>query len=388
MAYAYIDATGFHASTYDEILADRLAKYRSIYGEDIYLEADGQEYQMLAMDALAIKDVIDLAESVYKSFSPSTAVGAGLSSNVKLNGIARQSATFSTVDVVLTCVAGTVIADGVVEDVAGRRWDLPALVTADEDGLATATATAQEAGAVTAAPGDVATIATPTRGWLAVTNPAAAVTGVEGEKDAALRRRQATSTALPSKTVLEGIIGAVADVNGVTRYKGYENDKDVADENGLPGHSFAIVVEGGDSEAIAAAIASKKGPGPTTVGTSSVVVRDKYDAPNTIRFYRVTEVALTATITIQARSGYVSTTGAAIVTNVAAHANGLAIGEDVLLSKLYTPINEAEPSTARTFDVLSITLARDGGEESAANVGIDFNEAAVIAAADIVLVVE
>lgn len=388
MAYAYIDTTGFHASTYDEILADQLAKYRSIYGEDIYLEADGQEYQMLAMVALAIKDAIDLAESVYNSFSPSTAVGAGLSSNVKLNGIARQSATFSTVDVVLSCVAGTVIIDGVVEDVAGRKWDLPSSVAADEDGLATATATAQKAGAVTAAPGDVATIATPTRGWLTVTNPAAAVTGVDGEKDAALRRRQTTSTALPSKTVLEGIIGAVADVIGVTRYKGYENDKDVADENGLPGHSFAIVVEGGDSEAIAAAIASKKGPGPTTVGTSTVVVRDKYDAPNTIRFYRVTKVALTATITIQARSGYVSTTGTAIVTNVAVHTNGLAIGEAVLLSKLYTPINEAEPSMARTFDVLSITLARDGGEESAANVGIGFNEAAVIASADIVLVVE
>ena len=388
MAYAYIDATGFHAATYDDILADLLAKYRGIYGEDVYLEADAQEYQMLAMIALAIKDDIDLAEAVYKSYSPSTAVGAGLSSNVKLNGIARQAASYSTVDLVLACTAGTVIIDGVAEDVAGQKWDLPAEVTADEDGNATVTATAREAGALSAAPGDVSTIATPTRGWLTVTNPTAAVPGVDVEEDAALRQRQTISTALPSLTVLEGIIGAVANVDGVTRYRGYQNDADEPDANGLPAHSFAIVTEGGDAEAIAAAIASKKSPGPTTVGTSAVVIRDRYDVPNTIRFYRVTDAALAMTITIKARTGYASTTGADIVANVVDHINALAIGEDVLLSKLYTPINAAEPTTARTFDVLSITMGRDGAAESAANVPVGFNEAAVISAADIVLVVE
>jgi uncharacterized phage protein gp47/JayE len=388
MAYAYIDKNGFHAATYDDILADQLAKYRGIYGEDVYLEADAQEYQMLAMTALAIKDVIDLAEAVYKSYSPSTAVGAGLSSNVKLNGIARQAPSFSIVDLVLACTAGAVITDGVAEDVAGQKWDLPATVTADEDGNAMVTATAQEAGAISAAPGDVSTIATPTRGWLSVTNPAAAVPGVDEEKDAALRQRQTTSTALPSRTVLEGIIGAVANVDGVTRYKGYENDEGEPDENGLPAHSMAFVAEGGSADAIAAAIASKKGPGPTLVGDTAVVVRDKYDVPNTIRFYRVTDAALTMTVTIKARAGYASTTGADIVTNVVDHTNGLDIGEDVLLSKLYTPINAAEPTTARTFDVLSITMGRNGAAESAANVPVGFNEAAVISAANIVLVVE
>ena len=388
MAYAYIDENGFHASTYDAILADLVAQYQAIYGEDLYLEADGQEYQMLAMTALAIKDVVDLAEAVYNSYSPSTAVGAGLSSNVKINGIARQSATFSTVDLTLTGTAGTVISDGVVEDVAGQKWDLPATVTLDEDGNATVTATAQEAGAVSASPADVSTIATPTRGWLTVTNPAAAVSGVDVESDAALRGRQTTSTALPSRTVLEGIIGAVANVDGVTRYKGYENDEDEPDENGLPAHSFAIVAEGGSADEIAAAIAAKKGPGPTLVGTTAVVVRDAYDVPNTIRFYRQTDVALTATITIKARTGYASTTGTDIVTNVADHINGQDIGEDVLLSKVYTPVNLAEPTTARTFDVLSITMGRDGEAEAAANVEIGFNEGAVCSADDIVLVVE
>ncbi|WP_457832781.1 baseplate J/gp47 family protein, partial [Staphylococcus aureus] len=79
-------------------------------------------------------------------------------------------------------------------------------------------------GAVSAPAGTITTINTPTRGWQSVTNPADAVPGAEVESDAALRSRQKISTAIPSLTVFEGIVGAVAGVSGVTRYRGYEND--------------------------------------------------------------------------------------------------------------------------------------------------------------------
>ncbi|MDD3310943.1 baseplate J/gp47 family protein [Pseudodesulfovibrio sp.] len=383
----YIDETGIHLPTYNDQLDELVTSYKGIFGDDLYLEPDAQEYQMLAMFGLAIKDTNDLAEAVYNSFSPTTAKGAGLSSVVKINGIARQEATYSSVDLTLTGTAGAVVTDGVAEDVAGQKWNLPASVTLDEDGATTVTATAQEAGVVTAAAGEITTISTPTRGWLTVTNAAAAVAGVAQESNAELKVRQQTSTALPSKTVLEGIVGAVANVSGVTRYRGYENDEDAADDNGQPGHSFAIVAEGGDAKEIAGAIAAKKGPGPSTVGTTSVVVRDENHIPITIRFYRPTDVTAVASITIAAKTGYASTTGDDIVTNVVDYLNGLRIGEDVLLSKLYTPINAAEPSSdKRTFDVLSITLARQGEEEASANLAMSFIEC-VVASADTINVV-
>ena len=99
-----------------------------------------------------------------------------------------------------------------------------------------------------------------------------------------LRERQAVSTALPSLTVFEGTLGAVATVEGVTRWRGYENDTNVEDDNGLPPHSICLVVEGGDAQSIADAIAVKKTPSCYTHGDVEVLTRDEMGVPNHIRF--------------------------------------------------------------------------------------------------------
>lgn len=373
----YIDSAGIHTPTYNEILDGLKADFRAIFGADVYLEADSQEGQMLAMFALAIHDANQFAVSVYNSFSPQTAQGVGLSRMVKVNGIARLAASHSTVDVTITGTAGTVISSGVVQDVAGQKWSLPASVTISSGGEVTVTATAQDAGDVQAGAGELTTIATPTRGWQSVTNASAATPGSSVESDATLRQRQAVSTALPSLTVLEGVVGAVANLDGVTRYKGYENDTASTNGDGIPAHSISMVVEGGVSLAIAEAIATKKTPGAGTYGTTSEVITDKYGMPNTIHFYRPTTVAIDVVVHITAKAGYVSTTGDAIKANLAAYFNSLDIGEDVLLSKLYTPINAAEPDPARkTFDVTSLAIARHGGTPAASNLTLAFNEVA------------
>jgi hypothetical protein len=66
--------------------------------------------------------------------------------------------------------------------------------------------------------------------------------------------------------------------------------------------------------------------------------------------------------------------------------NSLAIGESAMLSKLYTPINAAEPEPARrTFDVLELRIGPKGGALVAANLEIAFNHAAACALADVQL---
>lgn len=384
MKYGYIDKTGIHTATYDDIMTDRKDKYRGIFGADVYLEPDSQEGQLVAMEALAINDCCELAVSVYNAFSPQTAQGTGLSRMVLINGIARLSGSYSTVDLTLVGQAGTVIANGVAQDVAEQFWDLPASVVIPTSGEITVTATAREQGAIQAGAGEVSTIYTPTLGWQSVTNALAATPGVEQEKDPALKARQQVSTALPSKTVLDGIVGGLANLGGVTRYKGYENDSKVVDSNGQAPNSIAMVVEGGDAAAIAEVIANKKAPGVATEGAVAVTVEDSQGMPKVIRFYRPTYVPVQVQITISPLVGYVSTTAATIVSNLVAYLNSLAIGEDVLRSKLYTPINAAEPSSAgRTFDVDSLLLSRDGEEVAAASVAIGYVELATITADNI-----
>lgn len=75
---------------------------------------------------------------------------------------------------------------------------LPASVVVGVDGTVMATATCSVSGAVAALAGTITEINTPTRGWVSVTNPAAATVGSPAETDAELRIRQSQSVALPS----------------------------------------------------------------------------------------------------------------------------------------------------------------------------------------------
>ncbi|HHL1648534.1 TPA: baseplate J/gp47 family protein, partial [Klebsiella pneumoniae] len=214
--------------------------------------------------------------------------------------------TNSTVDELIEGEAGTLITNGSVKDANGIIWNLPAQVTIGIDGTVIATATCSVAGAVAATAGSVNKINTPTRGWVSVTNPQAATVGVVAETNAELRVRQSQSVALPSLTPFEAVDGAIANISGVTRHKLYENDTDTTDTNGLPPHSIAAIVEGGDAAVIANSIRGVKGQGVTPYGSTVIVVPDKYGNPHPVGFSRPVDVPIYVKITIEPLTGYTS----------------------------------------------------------------------------------
>lgn len=382
-----ITAAGISAPAYGDVLDFLQSQYRTIYGADIYLGADSQDGQFLAVIAAAINDANAAAIAIYNSFSPATGQGAALSSNVKINGIAREVPTYSTVELTITGQAYRVINNGVAVDVNNNRWALPAVVTIPSSGSITATAICQQIGAVSAPSGTVTGIATPTLGWQAVTNAFASTPGAPIESDASLRYRQSISTAIPSLTVMDGIVGAVAGVAGVTRYAAIENDTGSTDANGIPAHSISMIVEGGDSLVIAKAIAAKKPPGTPTFGTTSETVIDTYGNVIPINFYRPTEVPIGAAITIKALPGYNSDIGVQIVAAVAAYINALKIGDDVILTRLYLPANLSGSANSLTFEITSLAIAATPATPAASDVVIAFNEVASCSTSDIALTV-
>lgn len=382
-----IDSNGITAPQFADILAYLQAQYRSIFGADAYLGNDSQDGQFIGVIAAAINDNNAAAVAVYNSMSPATAQGNGLSNNVKINGIARLVATNSTVDVTIVGVAGTVITNGIVGDTNNNTWNLPSSVTIPTSGAITVTATAAKAGAITAAAATVTSIKTPTAGWQTVTNASAAAVGNPVETDAALRVRQAASVALPSLTVLDGIVGAVESVTGVTIAKAYENDSGLTDANGLPAHSIALVVQGGDSTAIAQAIAAKKTPGAYTAGTTSVTVTDAGGFSNTIRFYRPTAKPISVEVKLKAINNYTSIIGDEIKAQVAAYINGLGVGDDVLIPRLYLPAQLGGAADSLTYELVSVKAAVKPGTVGTTDLTIAFNELATCAVADVSIVV-
>ncbi|EBF4336956.1 hypothetical protein I5W98_000677 [Salmonella enterica] len=386
---ATVTAEGISAPDYQTIFDTLTSYFQQIYGSDAYLEPDSKDGQMVALVALAVHDANNTAISVYNCFSPATGYGAALTSNVKINGIARKGATNSTVDLLLTGTAGTAITNGTVKDTNNVIWRLPASVVIGVDGAVTVTAICSNSGAVAALAGTITTINTPTRGWTSVTNPAAATVGAPAETDAELRIRQGQSVAIPSITPFEGVDGAIANIAGVTRHKLYENDTGKTDGNGLPPHSISAIVDGGDVTEIARTIRGNKGQGVRTWGKTSVTVPDKYGNPHIISFSRPTDVPVYGKITLKVFAGYTSQIGVQIQQAVADYINRLMIGDQVLLSRIYSPANLGVVSggNARYYDIQELLIGKSPEAVAAANINIAYDESASCKPENIIITV-
>lgn len=372
-----VTAQGITAPSYAEILEYLQGQAQQIFGSDITLDADTQDGQLIAIVAAAISDVNSQAIATYNSFSPSTASGVALDSVVKVSGLRRREATQSTVDLLLVGQAGTIITNGVAVDTFENRWLLPAEVVIPTAGQITVTATAEEAGDIAAPAGSVTRIGTPTLGWQSVTNPAAAAIGVPVETDAELRDRQARSTAISSVSLWEGIIGALLDLPGVTRVSGVRNDSSETTSEGIPGHSIAMIVEGGDAQTIGDTIFLKKGEGVGTYGDVKVTYIDSYGFPNDIRFSRPDVVEIYCTLTIEPGADFLSTVADEIKERIASYITGLDIGTAVNIGRvLASAIKDCSTGVDVRFDVTAITLGTSSGSQSTASVPIAWNQAA------------
>ena len=382
----YIDEKGMHIPTYPDIRDWLVGRMKEIFGADIYLDNDSQDYQLISAFALMLYDIQQGLLLAYNNAAPTYAVGAGLDRLVALNGIRRRAATQSTCVVTLTGAAGTEIHSGVVQDVHGYYWDLPETVKINGD--TDVEAICRTAGAITAAVGEISIISTPTRGWDAVTNATPATPGTAVETDIALRARQKVSTANPSNTVFEGIVGAVSNLDGVTRCRAYENDTGETVE-GLPPHSITLVVEGGDVNEIAEIIRLHKTPGCYTNGTTAVVLPvDTYGTTTTIRFYRPTEVAVEVSVTVAPLEGYSSVTAAAITDNIFNSVSNAKIGESLYIPNLNRAILQAL-AIPPDFYVTALTAKKKtDAEASTDEIEIGKTEVLKIAQEDITVEVE
>lgn len=386
---ATVTAEGISAPDYQTILDTLTSYFQQIYGSDAYLEPDSKDGQMMALVALAIHDSNNTAISVYNSFSPSTGFGVALSNNVKINGLARRGATNSTVDVVLSGTAGTTITNGSVKDENNIVWNLPPSVTIGVSDSVTVTATCASSGPVAALAGTVSIINTPTRGWRSVTNPAPATIGSEAEKDSELRARQSISVANASVTPFDAVDGALAAIAGVTRHKLYENDKGTTNTLGLPPHSIAAIVEGGDATGIAQTIRGKKGQGVSTFGTTTITVPDKYGNPQNISFSRPVDVPVYASIKIDVFAGYTSLIATQMQQAIADYINSLAIGASVVISRVYSPANLGVVSggNSKYYDITELLIGRSAEALAAVNISVAFNESASCKPENIVITV-
>lgn len=396
MAYftPFIDETGMHIPTFTDIRDDLIAQMQAIFGEDIYIDNDSQDYQQISIQARKIFDCNSTAQLAYNNRTPITAIGVGLDNDVVYANIARKPATNSTVQLTVTGSAGTVIHDGEASD-GTNVWNLPETVTIPDNGIITVMATSQAPGNIGALPNSINQIVTPTFGWNSVINNFAASAGVNVETDASLRGRFAMATRQPSQTVFEGIWAAIESINEVTRVRGYENDTGSDSTGteppnvpaGLPPHSVTFVVEGGDDYEVATELWQKKTPGCYTNGTTSVQIVSIVGNITTVRFDRPTYNNVYVRVTLKMLPGYNDEYENKIINNISSYITNMALAENVYRSIVWSVATSAMDSiNSPAFSVTNVEFSNNGTSWNTNDVIQNYYNAAVTTA-DMVTVV-
>lgn len=394
MAYLapYVDETGLHYSSFEDIKQYYINCAKRIFGDDIYVDDDSMDGQLISIFAKGQYDTMKSIEFAFNNVTPQTSFGVVLSRLVLLSGISRKKSGYSTVFVKLTGNPFTIIHNGVVADISGNKWDLPVIVNLGENGVTYVTATAQKQGNITALTNTVTQIVTPCYGWKTVTNEYPANPATPVETDEELRYRQRNTVALPSQGLREGTQSAILNIDGVTDCIVEENDTNISKTVqgvSLPPNSITCIVKGGSESDIADAIFYHKNQGCYTNGNIEITHYDMYNNVNYIRFSRPIQVPIKINVEIRPFTGYSSDITDEIKANLVEYIDSLNISKDVSVSVLYSIINKSIPDLKEPiFAVDLLEIGKVNGSYSTDDVVINLNEEASISAENVTITIE
>ena len=193
----------------------------------------------------------ELLESVYQASFPNTSFGVYLDELSAFNGIVREAATFSTVDLRFTrsnangdgpvvIPAGTQVTSGQITSTVVWITDIEATIL-NLTSTVIVSATANELGSVGALAGSLTNmLATPTNVG-SVTNDLDATLGEDEESDSELKIRREQQLGAAGTSTASGIVGALTLLDEVRNATLISNDTDLI-VDGRPPHSFEAFI--------------------------------------------------------------------------------------------------------------------------------------------------
>ena len=225
------------------------------------------------------------------------------------------------------------------------------------------------------------TIRTPMTGWDSVINPVAATPGEDRETDEELRLRFRNGKFERATNTYDAIYSALINTDNVSEVTIYENDTSVVDGNGVPAHSFLPIVVGGLSQSIGNAIWANKPIGILSYGNTSVNVTDVQGGTHVVSFSRPNALVIYISMDITTDVNFPANGNDLIRSNIIQYfADNLGTGDDVIYSRLYTPINSVPGHQVNT-----LTIGTSPSPVGVVNIPVAFDQIASISAINIII---
>lgn len=289
-----VTPAGLVTSTQAEDIEKLTTAYRDIYGADINLDSGSPDAQMMMIYIQMNQDKLDLIRQVYNSFDPDQANGKTLDVRVALNGIQRQAGTYTITPVTITTTQALVLYGlndqdtqdvYTVQDESGYQWQLMETINLPIPGTHIMNFRASTPGANYTLPGTIKFPVTIVLGVATINNPTPYLTlGINEESDFKLKIRRQQSVSLASQGYLAGLYAALRNINGID-VQIYENEDDITNSDGQPGHSIWVIVSGtADDADIADAIYKKRNGGCNMYGDESFTITQLDGSPFVIKW--------------------------------------------------------------------------------------------------------
>lgn len=388
---------GYELTTQNEYFEQERAAYLAI-DPNWNLDTSTIDFLKIAKDAELFSYVDEMIKASYDARDPNLAKGYNLDVLCALTGFTRSPGTATTVELTLSGVPGTIVPINTsFKDIKNHTFISTATVTIASDGVATVQAICTEKGAIPINVGEVNQISVVIGGLQSVTNRTVGKTGTNKDSDAVTRLKRNRSVGASSANQADSFYSSIYAVENVRDARVYENRTGSANVDpvknpyGLPAHTVAIVVDGGDDDEVARAIFDKLTVGVNMHAVGTEVSKDvrslKYPAHiEHITYSRPLEVPITLTITVQdvnnncpdqlalqeiVRQAYIDyAEGKLIEDGQGFMAKGYSIGESVPYAQMFTPINKV---LGNYYGAYAFDITLNGGKE---NVSVPFNKIA------------
>ena len=216
-------------------------------------------------------DIVEFANVILNG-----GTGIWLDAYCKTNfGIIRKTASKGSVTALISGTIGTIIPAGFIAKSGDYEFETISEYIIASSGNVYAELFAKDDGDFSIDAGTLTTIITPVSGVERITNPYESVSGSDTETDNELRLRASNSLTYRATSIFDGMLAQILQLSGVSKIAGYENNtkntvlyKNIV----LEPNSVAVVVKGGDLQAIGKVILENKTVGADVMGDIDIKI--------------------------------------------------------------------------------------------------------------------
>ena len=399
--YDYVTGRGVIVPDTSSVLSDVQNEFKAVFGNDLDVSPETVQGRLIEMISRSRLFTIQACAAVSNMLNLNTANGFVLDDLGSLFLLSRQPATYTTVNVELGGVSGTIVPEGTrLKSLGGEIF-----VNTEDYVIGSplgAVFRAEKTGIIPCPANTLTIILDAVNGLETANNPDNGILGRELETDSEFRIRIKNSLNVNSIAVLSAIRANLEQIDGVVGtylYDNYSTSSVVVDDITVPAHSILAIVDGGDADEIAQVLYNKKTIGAGYCSTSAdpdieivskTVLDPIYGTSYTVKFARPKIVDLVVNITV-ARQNY---TGSDLESDVKSaivnwangkndEVDGLKIGTDVSPFEISAAVSNTLPE----IFIRDCKIAKTGSTPVASILTMDVAEKGEILANNITVTV-